>query len=446
MDALRGCLATAPAWPPGTAPSSLEPASAAVEPHSPVDEQVLSLPTIQSIPEFETSHKSGLPSSPSPLQRHKSAPRTEFPTSRGLSEPPPSRRESTASLMSIFGPVIDPDAVTVIRASPQARSVVDGLLEDVFSAACHSARSYAEAHSETLFHVSPTFGASARSRLTKRESVLVRRRRSYVDFTQAVKATRKAQPGQVPPTLALDCITSVEHVTVAPSSDGLFDSPTVVSQCSSASGSRDGSNAASPLEYTLELPSSLPDTCSSSGSDPKSAVTKPEEPPKRSRSLVENFRGFILPHSSPPVRTLSVSRLSVWPAPTPSSTSTPPSPSQRRPFWRESIRHRSHSSPFVSSVDILDSAAAAAPVRHSAEHSSGESSRRPGQPYTWNIDEPATEDSAPSPSLHSTPSPAARRSMFSTPRSSPTTSRNMLRSIFASFSRSPSSTTVAPDL
>ncbi len=362
------------------------------------------------------------------------------------SEPPPSRRESTASLKTIFGPVIDPDAVTVIRASPQARSVVDGLLEDVFSAACHSARSYAEAHSESLFHVSPTFGAAARSRLTKRESVLVRRRRSYVDFTQAVKATRKAQPGKVPPTLALDCITSVEHVTVAPSSDGLFDSPTVVSQCSSATGSRDGSNAASPLEYTLELPSSLPDTCSSSGSDPKSAVTKPEEPPKRSRSLVENFRGFILPHSSPPVRTLSVSRLSVWPAPTPSSTSTPPSPSQRRPFWRESIRHRSHSSPFVSSADMLDSTAAAAPVRRSAEHASGESSRRPGQRYPWNIDEPATEDSAPSPSLHSTPSPAARRSIFSTPRSSPTTSRNMLRSIFASFSRSPSSTTVAPDL
>ena len=34
--------------------------------------------------------------------------------------------------MNIFGPVMDPDAVTVTRSSPQARSIVDALLEDVF--------------------------------------------------------------------------------------------------------------------------------------------------------------------------------------------------------------------------------------------------------------------------------------------------------------------------
>lgn len=439
MDALRGCLSTTPAWPPGTAPSNLEPPSTAVEAHSPVDE-VPSLPTIQSIPELEASHKHGTPSSP--LQRHKSAPRSEFPRSRGLSEPPPNRRESAASLKSIFGPVIDPDAVTVIRASPQARSVVDALLEDVFSTACHSARSYAEAHSETLFHVSPKFGAAAKSRLSQRESVLVRRRRSYVEFTQTVKSTRKAQLCKVPPTLALDCITSIEQVS--PSPDCLFDSPTVVSQCSSATGSRDGSNA-SPLADVLELPSSLPDACSlsPSSSDPKSVMTKPEEllavrevPPKRSRSLVENFRGFILPHSNPPVRTLSVSRLSVFPASTPSSTSTPSSPSQRRHFWRDSIRRRSRSSPFVS-ADILDPASAAAFAHHRAERGSLATS--------W-IDEPAaSDDSALSP--HPTPPPTPRRTLFgsSAPRGSPTTTRNMLRSIFESFSRTPSSASVAPD-
>ena len=120
MDALRGYLATSPPWPSGTAPSSLEPASAAVEAHLLVDEQVSALPTIQPIPEIETPHKpgSGSPSSPSPLQRQKSAPRAEFSAPRGLSESSPSRRESATSLMNIFGPVIDPDAVTVTRSSP----------------------------------------------------------------------------------------------------------------------------------------------------------------------------------------------------------------------------------------------------------------------------------------------------------------------------------------
>jgi hypothetical protein len=445
MDTLHGCLSTTPAWSPGTAPSSLEPLSTSVEAHSPVDEQVPSLPTIQSIPELEGSHKQGIPSSP--LQRHRSAPRSEIPRSRGLSEPPPNRRESAASLKSIFGPVIDPNAVTVIRASPQARLVVDALLEDVFSTACHSARSYAEAHSEMLFHVSPNFGAAARSRLSQRESVLVRRRKSYVEFTQTVKTTRKAQPCKVPPTLALDCITSVEQVGVAPSPDCLFDSPTVVSQCSSATGSRDGSNAASPLADALELPCSLPDACSPSpsSSDSKAAMAKPEEllaareaPPKRSRSLVENFRGFILPHSTPPLRTLSVSRLSVFPSSTSSSTSNPSSPSQRRLFWRDSIRCRSRSSPFVS-ADILDPASAAAFAHHRAERGSLATS--------WKVDEPAASDgSAPSP--HSTPPPTPRRTLFgsSAPRGSPTTTRNMLRSIFESFSRTSSSASVAPDL
>jgi hypothetical protein len=276
----------------------------------------------------------------------------------------------------------------------------------------------------------------------------VRRRRSYVEFTQAVKATRKVQPSKAPPTLALDCITSVEQVGVVPSPECLFDSPTVLSQCSSVTGSRDGSNAASPLADTLELPSLLADPSSSPGSDPKLASTKPEDllaarevPPKRSRSLVENFRGFILPHTTPPVRTLSVSRLSVLPAPSPSSTSTPSSPSQRRILWRESIRYRSRSSPFVM-TDILDPTTMAAHARHRTESAGAVPS---SQRHPWNSEElPAVGASTPSP--HSPPS-TPRRSLFgsSAHRASPTMTRNMLRSILASFSRSPSSTSVAQD-
>lgn len=463
MDALRGCLETTSPWPSGTAPSSLEPAFTAVDAHLLVDEQVSALPTIQSIPEIEIPYKpnSGSPPSPSPLQRRKSAPRAEFNASRGLSEPS-SRRESATSLKNIFGPVIDPDAVTVTRSSPQARSIVDALLGDVFSTACHSARSYAEAHSESLFHVSPTFGAAARSRLTKRESVHVRRRRSYyadlADRSQSGKATRKARPAKIP-ALTLDCVTGDEQVVIVPtvpSPDGLFDSPTVVSQCSSVTGSRDGSSAASPLADALELPS-LPDTCSPSGSDPKSLGSKPEDllaprevPPKRSRSLIDNFRGFILPHSAPPLRTHSVSRLSVLPAPTPPSTSTPSSSTQRRISWRASIRRRSRSSPYVSS-DILGPV----PIRPRplVEHARAATvSESPGQHYPWNVEEPSAESPASSSQSTLPPTLSPRRSLLgssssaSAPRVSPTATRSMLRSIFATFSRSPSSASVRPDL
>ncbi|KAI9448106.1 hypothetical protein H4582DRAFT_2068652 [Lactarius indigo] len=313
MDALRACITAPPAWPPGTAPSNVEPAAVATETFPLVDDQGPSLPTIQSIPQIEGSNKQGSPSSPVLSQRPAS--RTELPTARGLSEPPPSRRESTASLKSIFG--LDPDVVTVTQ--------------DVFSTACHSARSYAEAHSETLFHVAPTFGAAARSRLSKRESVVVRRRKSYIDFVdqaQVLRPTRKLQPDKGPPTLALECITGVEDgvVPLMQSPGDLFESPTVTSQCSSATGSRGSSSAASPLADALELP---PDSCSPSspvprprGAEAGELLTSREVPPKRSRSLVDNFRGFILPNSNPPVRTLSVSRLpALHMSPLPSTSS-----------------------------------------------------------------------------------------------------------------------------
>jgi hypothetical protein len=471
MDALSACLVSTPTWPPGTAPSSLEPAYATAEPHSPVDEQVPSLPTIQSVPEIDRLHKQGSPSS-SPVQPLRQGPRTEVPDARGLSEPPPSRRESTASLRSIFGPVIDPDAVIVTRVSHQARATVDALLEDVFSAACRSARCYAGAHSEALFHVAPTFGAAARSRITKRESVVVRRRKSYTDLleqTQTIKPARKALPGKVSPALVLECITNVEQdgvPTMVPSTEGLFDSPMVISQCSSTTGSRAGSSAASPLSDVLELPPSLPDSSSPSGSELKSMETGSEDllaaresPPKRSRSLIDNFRGFILPNSNPPVRTLSVSRLTLFPAPP-----SPSSPVRRRSLWRESLRRRSRSSPFVSS-DMMGPATAPAITRHSAEHAvpvttspaTSTAALPPSQRDSLEeeplAEEPLTEEppkeSSQTP-LHSTPappSPNSRRTCFgSGPRSSPTTPRTMLRSIFASFSRSPSSTNVVPEL
>ena len=437
VDALRACLTAPPTWTPGTAPSNLEPATAVTETFSVVDDQAPSLPTIQSIPQIEGSDKQGSPSSPVLSQRPAPGPRPELPRARGLSEPPPSRRESTASLKSIFG--LDPDVVTVTRASLHTRATVDALLEDVFSTACHSARSYAEAHSETLFHVAPTFGAAARSRLTKRESVVVRRRKSYtelVDQAQALGSARKLQPNEGPPMLALE-FTGVEDgiVPLTQSPRDLFDSPIVTSQCSSVTGSRGSSSGASPLADALELP---PDSCSPSSPVPRpqdanagDLLTLREVPPKRSRSLVDNFRGFILPNSNPPVRTLSVSRLPGSPLP-----SASPSSSQRR-LWRESLRRRSRSSPYVP-ADIRDPATTVPIARHETE-STASATLSHTQRHTWTLDELPTE--------MLTPSPTRRRTIFgsSTPRVSPTPPRNMLRSIISSFSRS-SSTSIGQDL
>jgi hypothetical protein len=437
IDALRACLAAPPAWPPGSALSNLEPAAAAATETSPlVDDQGPVLPTIQSIPQIEGSNKQGPPSSPVLSQRPTPVPRTELPPARGLSEPPPSRRESTASLKSIFG--LDPDVITVTRASLHARATVDALLEDVFSTACHSARSYAEAHSEALFHVAPKFGAAARSRLTKRESVVVRRRKSFIDLVdqaQALRSARKPQPDKVPPALTMECITGVEDgvITLVQSPADLFDSPTVTSRCSSVTGSRGSSSGASPLADALELPL---DPCSLSGSipraqerSPRNLLTLREVPPKRSRSLVDNFRGFILPNSNPPVRTLSVNRLpALHASPLPS---TSPSSSQRR-LWRESLRRRSRSSPY-GPADIPDPTATATMARHQTESTASLSpatavTSSHTQRDAWNLDELPTENL--------TPSPTRRRSIFGSPRLSPTPPRNMLRSIIASFSRS----------
>ena len=441
INALRACLAATPAWAPGTAPSNLEPAAAVTE-TSPVDDQAPSLPTIQSIPQIDGSNKQGSPSSPVLSQRPPLVSRTELPPVRGLSEPPPSRRESTASLKSIFG--LDPDVITVTRASLQARATVDALLEDVFSTACHSARSYAGAHSEALFHVAPTFGAAARSRLTKRESVVVRRRKSFIDLAdqaQAPRSARKPRPDNGPPTLALECVTNIEDGVnpLVHSPADLFD---FNSQCSSITGSRGSSSAASPLADALELPLDSPSSPARRAQErnPGDLLTLREVPPKRSRSLVDNFRGFILPNSNPPVRTLSVTRLpGLHASPSPS---TPPSSSQRR-LWRESLRRRSRSSPYVP-ADIPDPNTTATIARHQPESTAlvtlppaSTATLSLTQHHTWNLGELPAE--------YSTPSPTRRRSIFGTPRPSPTPPRNMLRSIISSFSRT-SSTSMGQDL
>ncbi|KAH9179774.1 hypothetical protein EDB89DRAFT_2062806 [Lactarius sanguifluus] len=413
MDALRACLNAPPAWPPGTAPSNLEPSAAATETFPSVDDQGPSLPTVQSIPQIEGSNKQGSPSSPVLSQRPGPVPRTELPTARGLSEPPPSRRESTASLKSIFG--LDPDVVTKMF------SALHAILRD-----------------PTLRRTQKRF-FTLRQRLAQLRDLASPNVKA--SFAQAHPQTAVRTRGLLH--LHWSASPSVEDgvVPLMQSPGDLFDSPIVTSQCSSVTGSRGSSSAASPLADALELP---PDSCSPvprpRRADAGDLLALREVPPKRSRSLVDNFRGFILPNSNPPVRTLSVSRLpALHASPLPSTSS---SSSQRR-LWRESLRRRrSRSSPYVP-VDIADPAAPVTITRHQVE-SAELATPSPATPvtpshtqrHTWNLAELPTEDS--------TPSPTRRRSIFGTPRASPTPPRNMLRSIIASFSRS--STDMGQDL
>ncbi|KAH9077250.1 hypothetical protein EDB83DRAFT_2549072 [Lactarius deliciosus] len=384
------CLTAPPAWPPGTAPSNPEPSAAATETFPLVDDQGPSLPTVQSIPQLEGSNKQGSPSSPVLSQRPGPVPRTELPTARGLSEPPPSRRESTASLKSIFG--LDPDVVTV---TPLHAILRDPTLR-------HTQKRFF-----TLRQRSAQLRDLALPNVKASLSTAVKVTVDFIDQAQALRPTRKPQPDKGPPTLALECITGVEDgvVPLMQSPGDLFDS------------------------------SDIPRPRRADAGD---LLALREVPPKRSRSLVDNFRGFILPNSNPPVRTLSVSRLpALHGSPLPSTSS---SSSQRR-LWRESLRRRSRSSPYVP-ADIADPAT---PItRHQAESAelATLSLATPVTPshtqrHTWNLAELPTEDS--------TPSPTRRRSIFGTPRASPTPPRNMLRSIIASFSRS-SSTDMGQDL
>jgi hypothetical protein len=75
-------------------------------------------------------------------------------------------------------------------------------------------------------------------------------------------------------------------------------------------------------------------------------------------------------------------------------------------------------------------------------------SESPGQHYPWSVGGPSAE--SPALSSHLPPTPSRRRPLLgsssSAPRMSPTAPRSMLRSIFATFSCSTSSTSARPDL
>lgn len=184
----------------------------------------------------------------------------------------PSRRSSTASVKAIFLPVSE-STILIRRASPTARQHVERGLLDVFSDLCLSARLHANTHEEELFQAPKVtrsgfsrsssglgmtgMGVAAKNRLTKRESVLVQRRKSGVDG-YVVPSEGDNPIGPLKRASTTKSLANRRHakklkivsVPMTLTSDGegelLPDSPPALSQCSSVTASNTGSVNGSP--------------------------------------------------------------------------------------------------------------------------------------------------------------------------------------------------------
>ncbi|KAG1840092.1 hypothetical protein DFJ58DRAFT_811222 [Suillus subalutaceus] len=304
-------------------------------------EVISPLPTIQSIPELDNEAASSREenhthSSRSDPPRSGRAPYKTDPSQKSDSghQLGPSRRLSTISNRTYLSMFSESDTIHLVRATAPAREQVDRGLLDVFSESCLSARCYAHTHEEELFEaskVSRSFSRSssgltmagamsvaAKNRLTKRESVLVPRRKSYIDGFGDIPAVPSIPPTKLAKRRQQTKLKIVAVSRAASLDDdevkleGAPESPSPMSQCSSVSASAPGSLASSPVFHgQLSAPTSV---LSGAAPRPELAARKEAFTPKRSRSMVENVRVLfsrstspILPVSYQPSESSSVS-------------------------------------------------------------------------------------------------------------------------------------------
>ncbi|EGO27863.1 hypothetical protein SERLADRAFT_435630 [Serpula lacrymans var. lacrymans S7.9] len=298
-------------------------------------EIINALPTIQSIPELDIDIDSLILDDKAPppaVRADNNQPK------RPESLPPPttvmpSRRSSTASVKGYFSPLSESDVVHLVRSTAPAREQVDRGLLDVFSQNCLSARFYAHSHEEELFQaqkISRSFSRSnsglgmagamsvaAKNRLTKRESVLVPRRKSFVDGygvltdsephvgVQNSSSSKSLSKRRQPKKLKIVAVSRNLSSEGEEIGDILSESPTPISQCSSLSGSALGPNVESPPIVSAPL-SAPPTVLNDASIKPDFLVVREDEfIPKRSRSMVENVRGLFQSRSSSPALSLS---------------------------------------------------------------------------------------------------------------------------------------------
>jgi hypothetical protein len=328
-------------------------------------EVISPLPTIQSIPELDTEAAS------SREENHTLSARSDPPRSGRASykiDPSqksdsghqlgPSRRSSTISNRTYLSMLSESDTIHLVRATAPAREQVDRGLLDVFSESCLSARCYAHTHEEELFEaskVSRSFSRSssgltmagamsvaAKNRLTKRESVLVPRRKSYIDGFGDIPAVPSIPPAKLAKRRQQTKLKIVAVSRAASLNDdevkleGAPESPSPMSQCSSASVFAPDSVAASPVvpgplsAHTLVFSSAAP--------RPELTARKEAFTPKRSRSMVENVR-VLFSRSASPMLPLSYQSSE--------SSSTSNTPSLLKWWSKGTLRRRVRSAPDV---------------------------------------------------------------------------------------------------
>lgn len=328
-------------------------------------EVISPLPTIQSIPELDNEAASSIE------ENHTISVRSDAPRSSRASyktDPSqksdsghqlgPSRRSSTMSSRTYLNMLSELDTIHLVRATAPAREQVDRGLVDVFSESCLSARCYAHTHEEELFEaskVSRSFSRSssgltmagamsvaAKNRLTKRESVLVPRRKSYIDGFGDIPAVPGIPPAKLTKRRQQTKLKIVAVSRAASLDDdevrleGAPESPSPMSQCSSVSASAPGSLAASPV--VLGPLSASTSVLSGAAPRPELATQKEAFAPKRSRSMVENVRVLFSRSTSPMLP------LSYQPS---ESSSVSTTPSLLKWWSKGTLRRRVRSAPDV---------------------------------------------------------------------------------------------------
>lgn len=330
-------------------------------------ETISPLPTIQSIPELDDI-ESVAPSAGETLPVAQGASQILLRVDSAKDDvmaPPggPSRRSSIAS-----HPASVPESNTfhLVRSTASAREQVDRGLLDVFSEKCLTARFHAHTHEEDLFEaqkVTRSFSRStsaltmasamsvaAKNRLTKRESVLVPRKKSFVEgggmLSDTETCTTSAhslapKPGkrrQHPRKLKIVATTkATPQEGDEGDHDPSLDSPSPMSHCSSVSFA----TPITPLAVPAPSPASRADSCNSHSeflNAHQNVCT-----PKRSKSMIENVRGLFAPRAVSPTTALSRE---------PSTRSSVSNSSLLKWWSRESLRRRVRSAPDVPNEEL----------------------------------------------------------------------------------------------
>ncbi|TCD67502.1 hypothetical protein EIP91_012307 [Steccherinum ochraceum] len=288
IAAIQDATSTAAEWrnePQSSLPDTILTTSPTEEEHH--EFTATPLPTIQSLSELEGNDTVVPPSVMKAQSRpYRTMPRMDGSALRHEAQTPAnlalSRRSSTASVKAFFSPLSFDVSSKITRPSSQVRQQVDHALHDVLSDNCLTVRSQALLREEELFQLRkkvPTAmsrsnsGLSLTSAMRRRyDSVLISsRRRSSVDghgvdpvsdsengrgsqVTVGRKTKAAALKRRHHPSLSLvPCDGSVlaEVETPALSPDGLPDSPSPLSNCSSATSSNMGSMVPSPLDGSV---------------------------------------------------------------------------------------------------------------------------------------------------------------------------------------------------